>query len=90
MEESSSIIDRRISPQKTQKFKDKLFSSWTKGERCGWIKGLFVKNNTLQYCLYTFFFFFIFFILFTTNQHQNISTFFTFLYHINNLLLLFK
>jgi hypothetical protein len=47
------------------------------------------KNNTLQYCLCTFFFFH-FFIFFTTNQHQNIPTFFTFLYHVNNFLLLFK
>jgi len=33
----------------------------------------------------------IFFLTFSNNnQHQNISTFFHFLYHINNFLLLFK
>jgi hypothetical protein len=55
------------------------------------IRALFVQEHYITVLfMYFFFFFLIFFIFFTTNQHQNILTFFTFLYHINNFLLLFK
>jgi hypothetical protein len=43
-------------------------------------------DSVWHYLLY----FFHFFIFFNNNSHQNILTFFHFLYHINNFLLLFK
>jgi len=49
-----------------------------------------VCQGTIHYSITVHVLFFFFYIFFTTNQHQNILTFFTFLYHINNFLLLFK